>query len=61
MRFCDPLEHKEQPIALRQPFFDTPPTGVNNSAPSASRPESTNKSGKAVQTNGATYLGPTST
>jgi hypothetical protein len=29
MRFCDLLEHKEQPIALRQPFFDTPPAGVN--------------------------------
>ena len=29
MLFCDLLEHKEQPIALRQPFFDKPPAGVN--------------------------------
>jgi hypothetical protein len=29
---------------------------VDNSAPLATRPESTYKSGKVVQTNGATYL-----
>lgn len=33
-----------------------PPAAVDNSAPSAIRPESTYKSGKAVQTNGATSM-----
>ena len=33
-----------------------PPAAVDNSAPYASRPESTYKSGKVVQTNGATSL-----
>jgi hypothetical protein len=33
-----------------------PPAAVDNSAPSAIRPESTYKSGKVVQTNGATSV-----
>ena len=33
-----------------------PPAAVDNSAPSVSRPESTYKSGKVVQTNGATSV-----
>jgi len=34
-----------------------PTAAVDNSAPSATRPKSTYKSGKAVQTNGATSVG----
>ena len=34
-----------------------PPAAVDNSAPSAIRPDSTYKSGKVVQTNGATSQG----
>ena len=37
-----------------------PTAAVDNSAPSATRPQSTYKSGKAVQTSGATSLGPRS-
>ena len=33
-----------------------PTAAVDNSAPSATRPQSTYKSGKAVQTNGATSI-----
>ena len=61
---CQPLRWPHKMTSLVRPELPTasvgsshaPTAAVDNSAPSATRPQSTYKSGKAVQTSGATSL-----